>query len=423
MLKFLLKGVFRDRHRYLFPLLIVSTGVFIIVFFQAFLRGYMGSFIRQTSGFETGHLKVVTRAYADLIGQKPYDLGFVNVEDQMRAWSEAHPQLDWAQRIHFTALLEVPGAGGGTREQGEIAGFASDLIGSAAERRRMGLEKGLVEGRIPSRPNEILISDKALKRLQLKLGDPVTLIGTDVNGVLTRAAFTVSGTVRFGVEALDRGAVIADLADVRAMLNMPGGASEILAFLKDDNYEPARVEALRDSFNLRFSQANDQASPRMLTMGEQNDLGFLLAMMGSVFGVMSFVFIFILGIVLWNSGLMNGIRRYGEFGVRLAVGESKHHLYRSLLLEALIIGVIGTLIGILLGVAGNWYFNLHGLDTTVFARNTTLMTEDVVYTELRFADALASLIPGVLSTLLGAALAGRAIYRRQTSQLFKELET
>ncbi|MCB5247936.1 MAG: FtsX-like permease family protein [Candidatus Cloacimonetes bacterium] len=423
MLRFLFKGVFRDRHRYLFPLIIVATGVFIILFFQAFLRGYMGSFIRQTSGFETGHLKVVTRAYADLISQKPFDLGFLGVQEDLENWKQAHPQLDWAQRIHFGALLDVPDANGETREQGEIAGFAIDMFGSAEERQRMGLEKGLVSGKIPEQPGEILLSDQALKRLKLRLGDPVTLIGSDVYGSLSMAGFTVSGSVSFGVEALDRGAVIADISDIRAMLNMPGGASEILAFLKDGEYDSARVVAIRDSFNQRFSQAGDEFSPLMLTMGEQNELGLLISMMESVFGIMSFIFIFILGIVLWNAGLMNGIRRYGEFGVRLAVGESKRHLYATLILEAVIIGVVGSLIGVLLGVAGLWYFNIHGLDVSVFARTTTLMTEDIVYTELRLADALASLVPGVLATLLGAALAGRAIFSRQTSQLFKELET
>jgi len=423
MLSFLIKGVFRDRHRYLFPLLIVGTGVLIILLFQAFLRGYMGSFIRQTSGFETGHLKVVTRAYADLISQKPYDLGFLNIQAEMEAWKQAYPGLEWVRRIHFGALLDVPDAAGETREQGEIAGFAVDLFGSAAERRRMGLEKGLVSGRIPSRPGEILISDRALHRLKLQLGDPVTLIGSDVYGSLAMAGFNISGTVSFGMEALDRGAVIADISDIRLMLDMPDGASEVLAFLADGKYDNARVAAIRDSFNSRFTDEADEFSPLMLTMGEQNDLGSLILMMDSVFGLMSLIFVLILGIVLWNSGLMNGIRRYGEFGVRLAVGESKRHLYGTLVLEAVTIGVAGSLIGVLLGVAVSWYFGVHGLDVSVFARTTTLMTEDVVYTELSPGDALVSLIPGVLSTVMGAALAGIAVFKRQTSQLFKELET
>lgn len=101
MLKFLIKGMLRDRHRYLFPLLIVATGVFILVFFQAFLQGYMGSFIRQNAGFETGHLKVVTRAYADLISQKPYDLGFVDIQSDLVEWQKAYPEWNGHRGSHL----------------------------------------------------------------------------------------------------------------------------------------------------------------------------------------------------------------------------------------------------------------------------------------------------------------------------------
>jgi hypothetical protein len=47
----------------------------------------------------------------------------------------------------------------------------------------------------------------------------------------------------------------------------------------------------------------------------------------------------------------------------------------------------------------------------------------MIYTDLTLTAVLASFIPGVFSTLFGSALAGIAVFNRQTSQLFKELET
>lgn len=48
-------------------------------------------------------------------------------------------------------------------------------------------------------------------------------------------------------------------------------------------------------------------------------------------------------IVLWNMGIMSGLRRYGEMGIRLAMGETKGQVYQSLILESVIIGTIGTI--------------------------------------------------------------------------------
>ena len=54
---------------------------------------------------------------------------------------------------------------------------------------------------------------------------------------------------------------------------------------------------------------------------------------------------------MWNAGLIGTLRRYGEFGVRLAMGESKGGVYRSLLAEAVIIGILGSIAGTILGLA------------------------------------------------------------------------
>lgn len=423
MLGFLIKGVFRDRHRYLFPLLIVSSGVLIMVFMLALINGYMDSFIRQNAGFDTGHLKVVTKAYSELLNQKPYDLGLLDIQPELERWKQTWPELDWVQRIHFGALLDVPDSLGQTREQGEVAGFGLDLLSSGKERRLMNLDKALLRGRIPSRPGEILLTETAFHRLGLRLGDPVTLIGSDIYGSMSFMRFTVAGTLRFGVEALDRGAVIADLADVRSMLDMEGGAGEILAFFRNGKYIQKDAIRIRDKFNRDFGNAKDEYSPVMLAMSDQGNMGYLMGMMKYLLGIFSLVFIIIMGIVLWNSGLMNGIRRYGEFGVRLAVGESKTHIYRTLMLEAALIGLAGSVIGISLGLLISWYFNLKGLDVSVFSRNSTLLSEDVIYTSVSAKTALSAMIPGLLSTVLGAMLAGIAVFKRQTSQLFKELET
>lgn len=423
MFKFLLRGVLRDRHRYLFPILIVGSGVLIMVFMLALMSGYMDSFIRLNSGFESGHLKVVTRAYAKLLNQRPYDLGLLDIQSDLQQWKEAYPQLEWSQRINFGALLDVPDAKGETREQGDVAGFAVDLLSSPRERKLLNLDKALVSGKIPDRPGELLLSDKACQRLRLKLGDTVTLISSDIYGSLAMQSFQVAGTLSFGVEALDRGAVVADIGDISSLLDMEGGAGEILAFFKSGKYVQKDVARLRDDFNARYSDPEDEYAPVMLALSDQNNMGFFLGMMDMVLGIFSLVFIIILGIVLWNSGLMNGIRRYGEFGIRLAVGESKLHIYWTLLLEAAVVGVIGSVLGIALGLLLSWYFNIHGMDVSVFTRNSTLLTEDVIYTFISLRTALTGLVPGVLSTLLGAALAGLAIFKRQTSQLFKELET
>jgi len=421
MFRFILKGILRDRSRSLFPVLVVVGGVLIGVFTLAFMHGFRDSMIRANARFQTGHVKVVSHAYAEMIDQMPNDLALLDIDDEMQAWQAAYPELELTQRIIFAALMDVPDSMNNTVAQGEILGFAVDLLRSGKEQELLRLNEALIKGRLVENAGEILVSDESFTKLGIDLDSEVTLIGSTVFGSMSFQNFKVVGTVRFGFEALDRGGVIADLGDIQHFLDMEGGAGEILGFFRDGKYDHREADRIKADFNGRFS-GEDEFDPVMLTLTDQNSLGAMLAMFDYVFGMFGMVFIAIMGIVIWNSGLMNGIRRYGEIGVRLAMGESKRQLYKAMLAEGYMVGLIGSVIGVTLGMLICWYFNVYGIDVSAYSRETTMVTESVVYTAMDYRSASFGFITGVLSSLVGAALAGLAIFRRQTSQLFKELE-
>ncbi|HNX38147.1 MAG TPA: FtsX-like permease family protein [Candidatus Cloacimonadota bacterium] len=422
MLKFLIKGVFRDRSRFLFPIIIVSAGVMLIVFGLGFMNGYIESMIRENAKFDTGHVKIMTKAYSELSNLKPYDLGMLDIQADFQRWRKEYPGLDWVQRINFGGIVDIADSTGNSLAQGQVAGFAVDLLHGKLERDFLHLDKALIKGRIPSQSGEVLLSDRAFKELNISLNDSITLMSSTVYGSMAMASFRVVGTVSFGVEALDKGGLIADMTDIQRFLDMEGGCSEILGLYKNGIYNDKQARELARGFNTKYS-GKDEFSPVMLAMSEQGNMGYTLRLMRSAFGYIVAIFILIMGIVLWNSGLMNGIRRYGEIGVRLAIGEEKRHIYTSLLLEALAVGVVGSALGCLIGLGFSYYLSLHGLDMSYYTRNTSILTENVIYPYTTLKTILYGIAPGILSTLLGSSLAGIAVFRRQTSQLFKELET
>jgi hypothetical protein len=63
MIKFLTKGLLRDRSRSLFPVLVITLTVSMVVFTIGFMRGTMNSLFLDTAVILTGHEKIVTRAY------------------------------------------------------------------------------------------------------------------------------------------------------------------------------------------------------------------------------------------------------------------------------------------------------------------------------------------------------------------------
>ena len=151
-------------------------------------------------------------------------------------------------------------------------------------------------------------------------------------------------------------------------------------------------------------------------------MGELLAMMRLFSGLALVIFIGVMSIVLWNAGLMGSLRRYGEIGVRLAMGETRTHIYRSLILESLMIGALGSVIGTAIGLAASYYLQAHGLNIGFMMKNASLFVSNVMRAKVSPASYGVGFVPGLLATFLGASISGLGIYRRRTSELMKELE-
>ena len=162
----------------------------------------------------------------------------------------------------------------------------------------------------------------------------------------------------------------------------------------------------------------------MVALRDTNQMGSMVDVNNAIMSILLVAFLIINMIVLWNMGLMNGLRRYGEIGMRLAIGESKGQVYRSMLIEATIIGSIGTFIGTSFGLMISYYLQNVGIDYSeaLETLNSSIIMPSIMRAHVTPDLYYIGFIPGVVATVLGTMLAGIAIYKREMSQLFKELE-
>jgi putative ABC transport system permease protein len=129
-----------------------------------------------------------------------------------------------------------------------------------------------------------------------------------------------------------------------------------------------------------------------------------------------------MSIVLWNAGLIGGIRRYGEIGVRLAIGESKGHVYRSMIVESVLVAILGSVAGTCAGLGFAYLLQTKGIDIGSTVKSATMMMPTVFRARITGQACVIGFVPGLFATILGTMLAGVGVYRRNTAQLFKELE-
>jgi len=426
MIKFLTKGLLRDRSRSLFPVLVITLTVTLVIFTIGFMKGIMNNLLLDSAVILTGHEKIITRAYNEESQLMPNDLALLDVDQLIHDLNQDYPDFFWSPRITFAGLLDVPDENGETKSQGPVIAFGIDFFSDKSRQVEIWeLESSLVSGKLPENRNDALISSKLANQLNLSAGESVTFIGSTMDNAFTTYNFNVSGTFNLRKGQTDKQMMLVDLSGARLALDMDNAASAIFGFTHSLYYDDESAVTLRTDYNTK-SDSLDIFSPFMLALRDGNQMGTMVDISEAMLAIMGGVFLVVVMVVLWNMGLMNGLRRYGEVGLRLAMGESKGQVYRSMISEAVIIGLTGTVIGTGTGLALTYYVQENGLDYTKGIEalsNSSMVMPNIFYAQVTPDLFYIGFVPGVLATVLGTMLAGLAIYKREMAQLFKELET
>jgi len=120
--------------------------------------------------------------------------------------------------------------------------------------------------------------------------------------------------------------------------------------------------------------------------------------------------------------LLNGIHRYGELGLLLALGQTHRKIVWMLGVEALSIGILGSLAGCLIGGGAVYYLQEVGINMGDAFVQTGMMVNDVMRGRVTLDGFLLGIGPGLIASVLGSLIASIAIFNRSEANLFRELE-
>ena len=428
MIRFLSKGLMRDRTRSFFPLLVISLTVALVVFGSGFMRGVMNSMLLDTAVMLTGHEKIVTRAYNEESELMPNDLALLGSGELIEKLEIEYPGFFWTPRITFAGLLDVPDENGETLSQSPVIGLGVDFFSEESKQLDIwDLKDKIIEGNFLNHNDQVLLSEKLSKRLEVFPGDVVTFIGATMYGGFTTYNLKVTGIFDLNLGPVDKDMMIIDFQGAQEILDMKeeNAASEILGYDKNLFFSDENTVKIRKDFNSNYSNSNDEYRPVMLALRDSNQMSTIVDFSDVIMSIILGLFLVVVTLVLWNMGIMSGLRRYGEIGMRLAIGETKGHVFKSMVIESVIIGFFGSIMGTTLGILLTSYLQRVGIDYSKAIdslSSSNFAMPNVFYPQVTPDLFYIGFIPGILATVFGTMLAGRAIYKREMAQLFKELE-
>lgn len=336
------RDLMRNRRRSFLTLLAVALGLAMLMTFNGLIAGTWDEVIRNNIRLKTGHIqlrapsyeeKKVSLKWQDLLG-KPDDLAAsLSGMSEVKA---ATPVL-WVSAILSTGDESV-----GLQVFGvEPASSFYDPV-----------RESLVGGQFITADDRdgIMLGRPLADSLGVGVGEKVSLSLVNADGNADEGIFTVRGLFATGIVSYDESAVFMPLDKAQALART-GNRSSAVVILLNEQDDTDRVAA-----------AIQSQSVETLTWRESNQ--FVLQTVEtamSFYVILDGIVMLIVAVIIANTLLMAVFERIREIGILAALGMKGRQITLMFLFEALILGLSGVALGIVIGSAGVAYLSQVGI--------------------------------------------------------------
>ena len=259
-------------------------------------------------------------------------------------------------RIPDTLIATVAAVPGVSHAEGSVSGYARIL---AKDGDPLGVNQGspnfgmdisdseysawtIVKGTVPVGSSEMAMDKGSFDQGKFALGDPVTVVSQ--RGPRT---FTVVGVVRFGSADSPAGSRVAlfDLATAQDFVGQPGQIDSIN--IRGDGSLSA--DALVAKIATAVPAGTEVLTGQEIAKESSNTIKNALSFFDTLLLVFACIALFVGSFIIYNTFSIVVAQRKRENALLRAIGASERQVEVALLVEALVMGLLGSLVGFLAG--------------------------------------------------------------------------
>ena len=343
------RNIWRNKMRSFVVIGAVTLGIWAGIFILAFSWGLYQGNIRDSVYRQLSHIQIHNPSF---IKEKDPKFSIPNTDEIMDSLHSDKRILAASSRLISTGMISSPITASGV----EILG-----IDPSSEAKQIGLNKTVIKGNYfdSKKNNEILIGEKLVKKLKVKLRSKVILTFVNIDSEMISAAFRVGGIYKSKNTSLDEVNVYVQRGHLRELLELkPTESNEIAILLKNEEDLPGVKNYVADLVPKEKVEDWKELSPELGLVIESFNLYTYL-----ISGIILLALIF--GII--NTMLMSILERVRELGMIMAIGLNKRKLFSMILLETLFLTLIGCPIGLLLGWGSVEFFGEYGINISMFS--------------------------------------------------------
>ncbi len=253
------------------------------------------------------------------------------------------------------------------------------------------------EGRPPETADEIGIDNFTADREGWALGDRVTIAGTGG----AAKDYAISGIAEFGdgTELLGASLAIMTLPEAQRLTGKEGQFDEIVVAAEEDvtpeELKAAVQEVVSEDLEVRTGEEN--------AANQSNDFKEGFSFLSNALLVFGGIALFVGGFIIFNTFSITVAQRTREFGMLRTVGAHRRQILGAVLLEAALIGLIASVLGLFGGIGF-----VAGIIALFDAFGLSLPSSGLVLTA---STVIVALLVGVVVTVIASLAPARRATR------------
>ena len=342
------RNIWRNKRRSLIVLLSVVVGVNSILFMDGLTNGMLKQILVNQISSSVSHMQIHKAGYND----DKIVQNFIPNPSKVESALLSNPNVIYfSKRVKTFGLLSSASNSSGVYINGIVP---------ESEQNISRIKAYIIEGNYLSGDmHEIIIGKKLADKLKVTVGDKVVAMSNSPDGTIGSDVFRVVGIYKTATSEFDKAYIYISLENSQKMLDIPGTVHEFAVIT--ENYLTAST--IRDELRKELSEDYEVLSYEDL-------LPFIILQL-DMYKESMFILNLIIGMALIfgiiNSTLMSVFERINEIGVLMSIGMKNIKIFNMIILESLIVGTLGTVIGIISAYLLNIPLSKYGIDLSLFA--------------------------------------------------------
>jgi putative ABC transport system permease protein len=352
-----------------------------------------------------GHIQVYKKGYLEKGSARPFDYMIESPDEIKKLISFIEHVKLITPRIAFSGLMStgentVSVIGQGVDPEGEIAiSIAETLEGSTSI---VTIEAG--ENLSQSDMYDVILGKGLAKAMGSKVGDFIILVSNTIGGALNAMDMKVKGIFFTASKEFDDRAVRMPITVAQTLLRTDEVQTLVVLLDKTENTDLVKTQLLH---LFKDKQLNLELKPWYEMADFYNKT---VELYGRQFLVFKLIIAVIVVLSIFNTINMSIWERTREIGTIMALGSRRREVLKLFLLEGLVLGILGGLIGIIVGVGLAQLISFIGIPMPPPPGGTFHWVAHIrVVPELLFSSFSIALISSLVSSFYPAFKASRLI--------------